>query len=96
LLLLKLCEKWKSFFDFQGRLFPVFSTAFRLAIVFYFFHRKISRQNGLGTTIAGSVDPRHSLLCRLSTPSCFFIASLFAHRFAAHLDTVGVVHQAVH
>src|SRR5215469_9728341 len=30
-----------------------------------------------------------------ASPSCLFIASLFAHRFAAHLDTVSVVHQAV-
>jgi hypothetical protein len=35
-LLLKLCEKWKSFFDFQERFLPVFSTAFGPPMVNHF------------------------------------------------------------
>ena len=39
-MLLKLCEKWKSSFDFQRRFLPVFSTAFRTGDRFLLFPQK--------------------------------------------------------
>jgi len=59
------------------------------------FVQKISRQDRLGATIANAVDRQHALFSPSSSVYAFLSPRCFAHRFAAHLDAVGVVHQTI-
>ena len=57
---------------------PSFLAPFSFFLPLPVFHREISSQDRLGTTIANSVDPSHPLFCRE-----LFTLGHGAHRFLA-------------
>src|SRR5215472_3865522 len=70
-------------FFLLGRLFSLWATI-RGGLT------KILRQDGSGTTISRTLDQRH-----LPFGSGLLTAALLAHRFTAHLDAMGVMHDSV-